>query len=315
MERNENMKQPKITVMGSFVVDLTSKTPHLPIPGETVKGTFFKMGPGGKGSNQAVAASRVGVEVNMITKLGQDEFGDMAWKNFIKEGICTDYIYKDKKHTTGTALIMVDENTSENMILVVPGACQHITKEEVRRAKDKIIESDILLTQLETNIEAIDEVIHIAHEANVLTILNPAPVQTLDDNLLKKIDIITPNEVEASILTGIQIKDIEDVKRAVDVFKQKGVKNVIITLGKKGVYVSTQDNEELIPSYLVEVVDTTGAGDAFNGGLAYALANGQNIWEAAAFGNAVAALAVTKFGTAPAMPYKDEVEKFMNQRM
>lgn len=303
----------KIVVMGSFVVDLTSRASHLPVPGETVIGSTFKMGPGGKGSNQGVAAKRAGADVLMVTKVGEDTFGSVAINNFKNEGFETDYILVDKKNETGTALIMVDEKTGQNQILVVSGACANITDEDIELVKPVISNADIFLTQLETNMDSIIKSIDIAHKSGVMIVLNTAPVQPLPDNLLEKVDIITPNEVEASILTGVGINTPEDAPKAAKEFFKKGVKNVIITLGKDGVYVSNGSREELIASYQVEAVDTTGAGDAFNGGFVTALSEGKDIFESAKFGNAVGALSVTKFGTAPAMPTREEINAFISK--
>lgn len=305
------MKNSKITVMGSFVVDLTGRAPHLPVTGETVKGSTFKMGPGGKGSNQGVAAKRAGADVTMITKVGKDTFGKVAIENFKKESMDTKYIFEDSNSETGAALIMVDEVTSANKILVILGACGRITNEDIEAARQNIEESGIFLTQLETNMDAIEKAIDIAHEKGVTIVLNPAPVQLVSDELLGKIDIITPNEVEASILTGVQIESDDDVRKAAEVFLAKGVKNVIITLGSKGVYARTKDEEKFIPVIPVKPVDTTGAGDAFNGGFVTALAEGKDFFEAARFGNIVGSLSVTKLGTAPSMPYREEIEVFL----
>lgn len=305
------MKKPKITVMGSFVVDLTGRAPHLPVTGETVKGSSFKMGPGGKGSNQGVAAQRAGADVTMITKIGKDTFGKIALDNFKKENMDTKFIFEDENFETGAALIMVDENTSENKILVLSGACGHITDEDIETARQTIENADVFLTQLETNLDAIEKAIDIAYKKGVKTVLNPAPVQSISDELLKKIDIITPNEVEASILTGVKIETDEDVRTAAKVFLNKGVKNVIITLGSKGVYARTKEGEKFIKVIPLKPVDTTGAGDAFSGGFVTALAEGKDFFEAAEFGNVVGSLSVTKMGTAPSMPYRNEIDKYL----
>ena len=305
------MRKPKITVMGSFVVDLTGRAPHLPVTGETVKGSNFKMGPGGKGSNQGVAAQRAGAEVTMITKVGVDAFGSIALENFKKEGMDTKFVFTDEEHETGAALIMVDENTSANKIMVLLGACEHINDEDIKAARESIENADIFLTQLETNVDAVEKVIDIAYNKGVKVVLNPAPVQPIPDELLKKVSIITPNEVEASMLTGIKIENEDDVRKAAKVFLQKGVEQVVITLGSKGVYACTKDKEMFIPVISVKAVDTTGAGDAFNGGFVTALAEGMDFFSAAKFGNVTGALSVTKMGTAPAMPYREEIERYL----
>ena len=307
------MQRPKITVLGSFVVDLMSKTPHLPVRGETVFGGPFKLGPGGKGSNQGVAASKAGADVTMITKLGRDVFAEVALKSFISAGMKTDYVYQDEKYETGAALIMVEEGTAENEIVVSVGACNYITREDIDAAGEDIKKSGILLTQLETNIDAVLYAVDLASRHGVRVILNPAPVRKIPDELYRKIDILTPNETEAQLLSGIEVKTVDDAAEAAGVFLNKGVKSVIVTLGRNGVYVKSSEFEGHIPAFGVDnVIDTTGAGDAFNGGLATALAEGRDIKSAAIFGNAVAAISVTRIGTAPAMPYRYEIDDFLS---
>ncbi len=302
----------KITVMGSFIVDLMARASHLPAAGETVKGSVFKIGPGGKGSNQGVAAHRLGAEVTMITKVGDDFFGhEVALRSFQDEGMETAYVFKDEKLSTGAALIMVDQNTSENKIVVTLGACDNILVEEIETARTAIENSAVFLTQLETNMEAIEKAVYIASQKNVMIILNPAPAREVPAEILRKIDILTPNETEACILSGIKIDSIEDAGRAARVLMEKGVGSVIITLGSKGALVVAEGKERFIAGHKVDVVDTTGAGDAYNGGLATALAEGMYIFASAEFANAVAALSVTKIGTAPAMPYREELEAFI----
>jgi ribokinase len=310
--KDAHMAKPKIAVMGSFIVDLMARAHHLPVTGETVKGSVFKIGPGGKGSNQGVAAQRLGAEVSMITKIGKDFFGeDVALKSFRDEGMSTSLVFQDDSLATGTALIMVDENTSDNKIVVTLGACDNITDAEIEKARAAIEGSSVFLTQLETNMEAIKLSVDIAHSKGVKIILNPAPAHEVPEEILKKVDILTPNEVEASILSGVQIKTIEDAKKAAHALMKKGVGSVIITLGSKGALVVSGGREKLIERLNVNVVDTTGAGDAYNGGLATALAEGMNIFDAAEFANAVGALSVTKIGTAPAMPYRHEIDAFL----
>lgn len=299
----------KVTVLGSFVVDLMGRAPHLPTAGETVKGSTFKLGPGGKGSNQGVAAHRAGAEVTMITKVGCDPFADVAWKSFQGEGMDCAYIYRDEERSTGAALIMVDEVTSQNIILVTLGACENITAAELENARRAIESADIFLTQFETNMDAVVKAVDIAHRAGVPVILNPAPVQPVPEGLLPKVDVFVPNEVEAASLSGVAIRSPEDARRAADEFLKQGAKNVIITLGDKGAFVANHAQQVHIPPFAVDVVDTTGAGDAFSGALATALAEGMDIIAAARFASAAAALSVTKVGTAPAMPYRDEVEE------
>lgn len=301
----------KITVFGSFVVDLMGRTPHLPVPGETVKGSMFKMGAGGKGFNQGVAAHKAGADVTMVTKLGNDTFGKVALDAMKELNMNSDRVFITDKTETGAALIMVDENTSQNEIVVILGACNTITDEEVESLTDVISQSEYLLTQLETNVSAMEKAVDIAYENGVKVILNTAPVQPIRDEILSKVDLITPNEVEAEILTGICIDSKENADKAADWFFSKGIKNVLITLGGRGVYIATQEKRGIIPAYKVEAVDTTGAGDAFNGGLVAALAEGKDLWEAANFANALAALEVQRLGTTPAMPKREEIDAFL----
>ena len=303
----------KVTVFGSFVVDLMGRTPHLPVPGETVKGSMFKMGPGGKGFNQGGAAHKAGADVTMVTKLGKDSFANVALDAMKELNMKQDYVFVTEEAETGCALILVDENTSQNEIVVLLGACNTITDDEVDSLTNILKDSEYLLTQLETNISATNRVIDIAHKNHTKVILNTAPVQPIEDEVLKKVYLITPNEVEAEILTGIPVDSKENADKAADWFFEKGVENVLITLGGRGVYIATNEKREIIPAYHVEAIDTTGAGDAFNGGLVAALAEGKNLWEAAAFANALAAIAVQRLGTTPAMPTREEIEQFIKQ--
>lgn len=303
----------KVTVFGSFVVDLMGRTPHLPVPGETVKGSMFKMGPGGKGFNQGVAAHKAGADVTMVTKLGKDSFANVALDAMKELNMKQDHVFVTEDAETGCALILVDENTSQNEIVVLLGACNTITDDEVDSLTDVLKDSEYLLTQLETNVSAANRVIDIAHKNDTKVILNTAPVQPIDDEVLKKVYLITPNEVEAEILTGIPVDSKENADKAADWFFEKGVENVLITLGGRGVYIATKEKREIIPAYHVEAIDTTGAGDAFNGGLVAALSEGKDLWEAAAFANALAAIAVQRLGTTPAMPTREEIEQFIKK--
>jgi len=301
----------KVMVFGSFVVDLMGRTPHLPVPGETVKGSVFKIGPGGKGFNQGVAAHKAGAAVTMVTKLGRDTFGEVALNAMAELKMDSGKVIFSEKSETGAALILVDEKTSQNEIVVVLGACNTISDAEVEALEEELIDCEYLLTQLETNVSSVEKVIEIAARHQVKIILNTAPVQPICDAVLRYVDIITPNEVEAEVLTGVEVKDEASADKAAAWFFDRGVKNVLITMGSRGVYVNTGDKKELIPAYRVEAVDTTGAGDAFNGGLLAALAEGKNLWQAARFANGLAALSVQKIGTTPSMPTRAEIEKFI----
>ncbi len=303
----------KAIVFGSFVVDLMARAPHLPAPGETVKGSMFAQGPGGKGFNQAVAAKRAGADVLMATKLGKDSLSRIAYDKLKSENMNTQCVFETDKASTGTAIIMVDEKTSQNQIVVTSGACDTFDETDIEKIMPHMKDCSFLLAQLETNIDAVKTIICEAKKNDVFVILNPAPVQQIDDELYKKIDIITPNEVEAEILTGIKINNEDGAIRAADVFFKKGVKNVIITLGKKGALITDGEKYEIINNYDVDVLDTTGAGDAFNGGLLAALCEGMDIWKASRFANVVSNLAVTRLGTANAMPSREEIDKFIKK--
>ncbi len=297
----------KVVVFGSFVVDLTGRTPRLPVPGETVMGTSFAMGPGGKGSNQAVAAHRAGADMTLVTKVGKDVFGTVATDFYKEEGMDTSYIFEDESKETGCALISVDENTAQNEIVVISGACGNITPEDVEKSRSLIESAGILLLQLEINLDALYKVIDIAHEAGVTIVLNPAPAAELPDEVLRKIDIVTPNETEAQVLTGVKIENEADAKKAAKVFMDKGVKEVVITLGSLGAFAMDQEKSELVERLNVDAIDTTGAGDAFNGGFVMALAEGKDLFTALRYGNVTGALSVTKLGTAPSMPSREEI--------
>lgn len=297
----------KVVVFGSFVVDLTGRTPRLPVPGETVMGTSFAMGPGGKGSNQAVAAHRAGADMTLVTKVGKDVFGTVATDFYKEEGMDTSYIFEDESKETGCALISVDENTAQNEIVVISGACGNITPEDVEKSRSLIESAGFLLLQLEINLDALYKVIDIAHEAGVTIVLNPAPAAELPDEVLRKIDIVTPNETEAQVLTGVKIENEADAKKAAKVFMDKGVKEVVITLGSLGAFAMDQEKSELVERLNVDAIDTTGAGDAFNGGFVMALAEGKDLFTALRYGNVTGALSVTKLGTAPSMPSREEI--------
>lgn len=300
-----------ITMFGSFVVDLMARAPHLPVPGETVKSSVFCMGPGGKGFNQGIAAHRAGADITVVTKTGKDTFAGIALQKLKEENMSADYVFMSGDAPTGTALIMVDEKTSQNQIMVTSGACGTITDADLAKVEPLLEKSGYLLTQLETNEDAVEKVISSAKRHGVQVILNPAPIQPFQENLFHQIDVITPNEVEASILTGVSVKTRESALQAADVLLAKGVGSVVITLGKQGLLAAKHDGHRFFDNYDVDVVDTTGAGDAFSGGLVTALAEGKDLYEACAFGNVVSNLAVTRMGTSVAMPTRAEIEQFI----
>lgn len=303
----------KVTVFGSFVVDLMARAPRLPVPGETVLGSFFKQGAGGKGFNQGIAAHKAGGDVTMITKLGRDSLAAVATDAMDGVGLSKDHLFYSETEPTGVALISVDENTSQNEIIIVPGACATISDEDIASVAERIRESAYLLLQLEVNQDANEKVAAMAKAAGVKVIVNTAPYSPVTDEFLSGCYLVTPNEVEAEELTGICVSDLESADKAAKVFKDKGVQNVVITLGSRGVYVNEDGKSEIVPAYKVNAIDTTGAGDAFNGGLLTALSEGKTIGEAARFANALAAISVQRIGTTPAMPTRAEIDKFLEE--
>lgn len=307
------MLKKKVTVFGSFVVDLMGRTPHLPAAGETVKGSFFKQGAGGKGFNQGIAAHKAGGDVAMITKLGRDSMANVALDAMAEVNLPKDYLFYTDEAATGIALIMVDENSGQNEIVIVPGACSTITDDDIEKVKDVIKDSAYLLLQLEVNQDANEKVAKFAKENGVRVIINTAPYQPISDEFLNGTYLVTPNEVEAEEITGVPVVDLESADRAAEVFFKKGVQNVLITLGSRGVYVNSSGRSEIIPAFHVKAIDATGAGDAFNGGLLTALSEGKDLWEAARFANGLAALSVQKLGTTPSMPVRAEIDRFLEE--
>lgn len=303
----------KTVVFGSFVVDLTGRTPHLPAPAETVKGSSFKSGPGGKGFNQAVAAHKAGADITCVTKLGRDDFANVALNVMDELKMPKDYMLYSDDVETGVALILVDENTSQNEIVVIPGACGTITAEEVDGLEELVKDAEYVLVQLEVNTDANERFIRMAHKCGAKVILNTAPYQPVPDDVMALAYMVTPNEVEAEEMTGVHVDDLESAKKAAAVFREKGVETVVITLGSKGVFISCDGREEIIPCFKVKAVETTGAGDAFNGGLLTGLSEGKDIWESARFASALAAISVTRYGTTPAMPTREEIEAFLKE--
>ncbi len=307
------MSKRWVTVMGSYVTDLAFRTDRLPAWGETYMGSSFLMGPGGKGSNQAVAAARAGAQVSFISKLGRDLFGDMARKTYRDEGIDTTHLLETDS-PTGAASIVIHANSGENSIVVIPGACLELTPEEVAQARERIALSAVFLTQLELALPTVGFGLELAHSLGVPTILNPAPGRALPASLFPHCDYITPNETEAEIITGIRIASPADAYRAAEALLKRGARNAIITLGAQGAVVRNASLRRHVPAFRAgDVVDTTGAGDAFNGGLAVALAEGCDIVDAVRFGCAVGAISVTRPGTAPSMPLRSEVDALLQK--
>lgn len=303
-----------ITIMGSFVADLAFRTTHVPAWGETLMGSAFKLGPGGKGSNQAVAAARLGGRVTFLSKLAHDPFGQLARDTYQEEGIDTQFLFESREHPTGAATIIVDEKRGENAIIVVPGACFYITREEVDQAWSRIAESAVFLTQLETQVPTVEHGLKVAHSLGVITVLNPAPATQLPKSIYPACDYLTPNETEAATLTGMPVSNVLDAEMAAEMLLKRGARNVVITLGEKGALAKNSRISEMVPAFHAgPVVETTGAGDAFAGGFAVALAEGRDIVAATRFGCAVAGISVTRPGTAPSMPRREEVEALLKK--
>ncbi len=302
----------KIAVVGSSNTDMIIKTAKIPRPGETILGGEFHMAAGGKGANQAVAAARAGGDVAFIARIGTDIFGKKAVEGFIHDRIDVKHVYKDRRSASGIALIIVGAD-GENNIVVASGANSHLSTEDIRRAERAISSANILLMQLETPLETVRKAAEIAAAQGVPVILNPAPARALDDRLLRQIAILTSNETETEILTGIKIKKESDMAKAAQRLLNKGVRTVFITLGSKGVFVAakTEKIRRIIPAFKVKAVDTTAAGDVFNGALAVALAEGRLLLDAARFANAAAALSVTKLGAQPSAPYRKDIDKLI----
>lgn len=294
-----------VIVVGSFNMDLTTYMERMPRPGETVMAREFVTGPGGKGSNQAVAAARLGARVSFIGCVGRDSFGEAALATWAAEGINTTHVRQDADHATGVAPIFVDDS-GENAIAVASGANLALSTADVEAARETIAAADILLAQLEIEMATVKRALQTAKAAGLKTILNPAPAAPLDDELLALADYLTPNESELEILFGARSDDLCQLVRHAG-------QTLIMTAGARGALWATQDDSGEVAGYPVEVVDTTGAGDAFNGGLAVALAEGRALPDALAFANATAALAVTRPGTTRSMPQRAEVDALMQR--
>ncbi len=305
------MTKSGVAILGIYVADLAFRAARQPVMGETLLGSSFVMGPGGKGSNQTVAAARAGAAVTFITKLGKDDFGDRALAMYAQE-VVTVRAEQVTDNSTGAAYIFVQDGTGANAIIVVPGAAGTISVDDVERNRDAIETAAVFMTQLEQPIPAATRALQIARAAGVTTILNPAPAAPLDNAIYKFCDYVTPNESEASMLTGIEVVDLASARKAAEVFLQKGVGTALITLGSNGSLLHTRGMSLHIPVFAAgKVVDTTGAGDAFNGGFAAALARGDSPEIAARFGSATAGISVTRPGTAPSMPMREETEALL----
>ena len=304
-----------ISILGIYVADLVFFGKKIPVEGETILGNNFVIGPGGKGSNQAVAAAKAGVKTYFISKIGDDQFGSMARKIYEEAGVDYSKVIISSEHSTGAAGIFVDQQSGKNAINVVAGAAGALTTDDIDQAADVIKNSQVFLTQLEAPKEVVFYALKIAKENNVTTVLNPAPATLIDKEIFPLIDYFTPNETEAGFYVNHKVEDEEDAKKASDKLLQLGIKNIIITLGEKGAFFANDRENFHVPVIDLNnpVVDTTGAGDAFNGGFAVALTeNGkQNIKDSIEFASATAGLSTTKIGTANSMPSREEIDKLL----
>lgn len=300
----------KIVVVGSFNTDLVSYLQRMPRPGETVHGDTFVTGAGGKGSNQAVAAARLGAEVTFIGRVGSDVFANLAYEIWDAEGVNSDYVIQDQDHATGVAPILVDSQ-GENMIVVVLGANLNIQPSDIDAAKDRIAAADVLLAQLEINLDMAAYALKTAKKLGIATILNPAPATPLSSDTMQLADYLTPNETELETLSGQAGQDV--TARARSLLTRDG-QTAVVTLGAQGAQIVSPNQSIRMETFEVDVVDTTGAGDAFNAGLAVALAEGKDLRAAVRFANATAALSVTKPGTARSVPRRAEVDALIAER-
>ncbi len=302
-----------ISILGIFVADLVFFGEKIPVEGETILGKNFVIGPGGKGSNQAVAAAKAGAKTFFISKIGDDQFGSMATEIYENSGVDYSNVIISKDHSTGAAGILVNEGTGANAINVFPGAAAAITIEDIDKAEEAIKNSSIFLTQLEAPKDVVTYALKKAHSLNVKTILNPAPAAEIDESLFSMIDYFTPNETEASFYVDQNVETHQDAEKAAIQLLEKGIKNVVITLGEKGAFFANSVEKFSLPVANLSnpVVDTTGAGDAFNAGFATALTEGQNIKDALKFASATAGLSTTKIGTANSMPSREEIDKLL----
>ena len=292
-----------ISVLGIFVADISFSGPKIPANGETILGNKYNVGPGGKGCNQAVAIARLGAKVNFISKIGKDSYGELALNTLTKNKINTESVIQDENLQTGVAGILVDKNSGKNAINVIVGAPSTLKIAEIDKHIDIIKNSKIFLTQLEVPKDVTLHCLKTAKENGCLTILNPAPASEISKEFYKNIDYFTPNETEAEFYTGIKITNEKEAKQAADKLINFGIKKIIITLGEKGLFYSDGKEEIYLQATPVKAIDTTGAGDAFNGGLAFGLSKEKPIKECLELANKVAGISTTKLGAGDAMPF------------
>ncbi len=298
----------EITVLGIFVADISFSGPKIPSIGETILGKKYNVGPGGKGCNQAIAIARLGGKTNFISKIGKDAYGELALKTLEKNKISTQNIIQDGNQQTGVAGILVDQNTGKNAINVIVGAPSSLRISEIEKQINLIKRSKIFLTQLEVPKDVTLHCLKTAKENGCITILNPAPASEISKEFYNNIDFFTPNETEAEFYTGIKITNDEEAKKASDKLLNLGIKKIIITLGEKGLFYSDGNEEIYLKASAVKAIDTTGAGDAFNGGLAYGLSKQKPIKECLELANKVAGISTTKLGAGDAMPFIQDIK-------
>ena len=301
----------RVTVAGSLNMDLVARVLRMPQPGETIIGGDFHNVPGGKGANQAVAAARLGADVSMVGRVGQDGFADALLEALKADGIDHSHVILDPEAATGVALIVVDD-AGQNSIVVVSGANGRFSPSDVDAAEDVIADADVLLLQLESPVETVNRATQVARAHDVRVILNPAPAQELPETLLAGIDVLVPNESETALLSGMPVEDVSQAEEAAAALLELGVGTVILTLGGRGALLAQGVGAEHVPAFAVEPVDTTAAGDAFVGGFAVALAEGRRMAEAVRWGNAAGALATTKIGAQPSLPTRQAVERLLS---
>lgn len=302
--------KPGILVVGSSNTDMIARVPRIPCPGETILGRGFITAAGGKGANQAVAAARAGGDVSFIACVGNDMFGERALAGFARERINVRFVKRDSRQPSGVALIFVSDS-GENSIAVAPGANAQLLPGDVQRARSEFKRADVLLAQLETPLPTVIAAIKLAARNRVLTVLNPAPARRLPHDLLRHVAILTPNENEAELLTGIKLTSVASGLQAAARLRARGIQTVIITLGAKGALVANERGHVLVPGFKVKPVDTTAAGDVFNGALAVALAEGLALQAAVRFANAAAAISVTRMGAQPSAPTRRQIARLL----
>jgi ribokinase len=304
------MTSNSILVVGSSNTDMIIKVERIPKPGETILGGEFASAAGGKGANQAVSAARAGGAVTFIARVDQDMFGDKAVAGFVADGINVDYIVRDRNTPSGVALIFVGQN-GENSIAVASGSNARLAPVDLK--KSPFTDAGVVVLQLETPLKTVEAAAKLAIAAGARVILNPAPARSLQDSLLRRVYLLTPNESEAELLTGIEVADETTAAKAADALLARGVENVIITRGARGAFLAGKHGQGLVNAYKVKAVDTTAAGDVFNGTLAVALAEGKSLMDAARFASAAAAISVTRLGAQTSAPTRKEIERLLTR--